>query len=69
MACVPVEYNSCHAQNSGDSVGAVWPGGTPASVGLEEKALTSFDAALTSGKNMLVDSFHVFSLSRDRLRV
>lgn len=37
-----------------------WPKGTPASVGLDEKALTSFDADLASGKYMLMDSFEVF---------
>ncbi len=37
-----------------------WPKGTPASVGLDEKALASFDADLASGKYMLVDSFQVF---------
>jgi CubicO group peptidase (beta-lactamase class C family) len=37
-----------------------WPRGTPASVGLDEKTLLSFDADLASGKYMLVDSFHVF---------
>jgi CubicO group peptidase (beta-lactamase class C family) len=37
-----------------------WPKGTPASVGLDEALLTSFDADLASGKYMLVDSFEVF---------
>ena len=37
-----------------------WPKGTPASVGLDEKVLESFDADLTSGKYMLVDTFQVF---------
>src|ERR1700692_887601 len=37
-----------------------WPKGTPASVGLDEKVLVSFDADLASGKYMLVDSFRVF---------
>jgi CubicO group peptidase (beta-lactamase class C family) len=37
-----------------------WPKGTPASVGLDEAALASFDADLARGKYMLVDSFQVF---------
>jgi CubicO group peptidase (beta-lactamase class C family) len=37
-----------------------WPKGTPASVGLDEAALTSFDTDLARGKYMLVDSFQVF---------
>jgi CubicO group peptidase (beta-lactamase class C family) len=37
-----------------------WPKGTPASVGLDQEALASFDADLASGKYMLVDSFQVF---------
>jgi len=37
-----------------------WPKGTPASVGLDEKTLTSFDADLAAGKYMLVDTFQVF---------
>ena len=37
-----------------------WPKGTPASVGLDEKVLASFDADLASGKFMLMDSFQVF---------
>jgi CubicO group peptidase (beta-lactamase class C family) len=37
-----------------------WPKGTPASVGLDEKVLESFDADLASGKYMLVDTFQVF---------
>jgi len=37
-----------------------WPKATPASVGLDEKVLMSFDADLASGKYMLVDSFQVF---------
>ena len=37
-----------------------WPKGTPASVGVDEKALASLDADLAHGKYMLVDSFQVF---------
>jgi CubicO group peptidase (beta-lactamase class C family) len=37
-----------------------WVKGTPASVGLDETVLRSFDADLASGKYMLVDSFQVF---------
>jgi CubicO group peptidase (beta-lactamase class C family) len=37
-----------------------WPKETPASVGLDEAALASFDADLARGKYMLVDSFQVF---------
>jgi CubicO group peptidase (beta-lactamase class C family) len=37
-----------------------WPKGTPASVGLDEAVLASFDADLAHGKYMLVDSFQVF---------
>src|SRR5215469_6733218 len=48
------------AQNSNPDVGSVWRKGTPASVGLDGKALASFDADLASGKYMLVDSFQVF---------
>jgi len=48
------------AENSHYDVGPAWPKGTPASVGLDEKALASFDADLAGGKYMLVDSFQVF---------
>jgi len=48
------------AQNPHPDVGSVWRKGTPASVGLDGKALASFDADLASGKYMLVDSFQVF---------
>jgi CubicO group peptidase (beta-lactamase class C family) len=37
-----------------------WPKGTPASVGLNEKVLSAFDADLANGKYKLVDSFDVF---------
>ena len=37
-----------------------WQKATPASAGLDEKALASFDADLARGKYMLVDSFQVF---------
>jgi len=37
-----------------------WPKGTPASVGLDEKTLTAFDADLAAGKYALVDNFQVF---------
>jgi CubicO group peptidase (beta-lactamase class C family) len=37
-----------------------WPKGTPASVGLDENALKSFDADIASGKYGLTDSFRVF---------
>lgn len=37
-----------------------WAKDTPASVGLDEKALAAFDADLGSGKYFLVDSFDVF---------
>jgi CubicO group peptidase (beta-lactamase class C family) len=42
-----------------------WPKATPASVGLDEKALASFDADLASGKYMLVDSFQVFRCGKE----
>lgn len=53
------------AQRATSSSGVVWPThgwleGTPASVGLDESALESFDADLARGKYMLVDSFQVF---------
>jgi CubicO group peptidase (beta-lactamase class C family) len=37
-----------------------WPKGTPASVGLDEEILKSFDADIASGKYTLTDSFRVF---------
>jgi hypothetical protein len=37
-----------------------WQKATPASVGLDERALASFDADLASGKYRLMDSFQVF---------
>src|ERR1700680_4147093 len=37
-----------------------WPKGTPASVGVDEKALADFDADLARGKYTLIDSFRVF---------
>jgi len=43
----------------------IWPKGTPASVGLDENALKSFDADLASGKYMLVDSFAVFRCGKE----
>ncbi|HEV2118416.1 MAG TPA: serine hydrolase [Terriglobales bacterium] len=42
-----------------------WQKGTPASVGLDEKALASFDADLARGKYKLVDSFQVFRCGRE----
>lgn len=42
-----------------------WPTGTPASVGLDENVLKSFDAELASGKYMLVDSFAVFRCGKE----
>jgi CubicO group peptidase (beta-lactamase class C family) len=42
-----------------------WPKGTPASAGLDEKALVSFDADLASGKYMLVDSLQVFRCGQE----
>jgi CubicO group peptidase (beta-lactamase class C family) len=41
-----------------------WLAGTPASVGLDESALESFDADLARGKYALVDSFQVFRCGR-----
>lgn len=37
-----------------------WPLGTPASFGLDEEVLKSFDADIASGKYSLIDSFRVF---------
>jgi CubicO group peptidase (beta-lactamase class C family) len=37
-----------------------WANATPASVGLDEKALSAFDAELGSGKDGLVDTFGVY---------
>ena len=37
-----------------------WPRGTPASAGLDEKALAALDADFAAGKYALVDSFQVF---------
>ena len=42
-----------------------WLEGTPASVGLDESALQTFDADLALGKYMLVDSFQVFRCGRE----
>jgi CubicO group peptidase (beta-lactamase class C family) len=42
-----------------------WPKATPASVGLDEKALTAFDADLARRKYMLVDSFQVFRCGKE----
>ena len=42
-----------------------WPAGTPASVGLDESALESFDGDLADGQYMLVDSFQVFRCGRE----
>src|ERR1051326_4565781 len=42
-----------------------WTEGTPASVGLDEKVLMSFDHDLASGKYMLIDSFHVFRCGKE----
>ena len=42
-----------------------WQKATPASVGLDEKALASFDADLARGKYRLVDSFQVFRCGRE----
>jgi CubicO group peptidase (beta-lactamase class C family) len=54
-----------HAKETPANDTATWPTkgwrkGTPASVGLDEAALASFDADLARGKYMLVDSFQVF---------
>jgi CubicO group peptidase (beta-lactamase class C family) len=53
------------AQGASLSRSAPWPTegwsiGTPASVGLDEKALKTLDADLASGKFSLIDSFRVF---------
>jgi CubicO group peptidase (beta-lactamase class C family) len=37
-----------------------WPKGTPASVGLDEETLKSFDADIARGKYTMTDSFRVF---------
>src|SRR5690349_12136922 len=42
-----------------------WTQGTPASVGLDENVLMSFDHDLASGKYMLIDSFHVFRCGKE----
>jgi CubicO group peptidase (beta-lactamase class C family) len=53
------------AQNAAGRKNVLWPTkgwtkGTPASVGLDERVLLSFDHDLASGKYMLIDSFHLF---------
>ena len=53
------------AQNPDNDVGSVWRKGTPASAGLDEKALASFDSDLASGRYMLVDSFQVFRCGKE----
>ena len=42
-----------------------WTQASPASVGLDEKALTAFDADIARGKYMLVDSFQVFRCGKE----
>ena len=42
-----------------------WAQASPASVGLDEKVLTAFDADLARGKYMLVDSFQVFRCGKE----
>jgi len=42
-----------------------WPKGTPASLGLDEELLASFDADLARGKYMLVDSFQLFRCGKE----
>ena len=60
---------AAYTQTPKSSSTAVWPTngwleGTPASVGLDESALESFDADLALGKYALVDSFQVFRCGR-----
>ena len=60
---------AAYTQTPKGSSTVVWPTngwlvGTPASVGLDESALESFDADLARGKYMLVDSFQVFRCGR-----
>lgn len=42
-----------------------WMRASPISVGLDEKALTAFDADIARGKYMLVDSFQVFRCGKE----
>ena len=53
------------AQKPKNDVGPAWRKGTAASVGLDEKALASFDSDLASGRYMLVDSFQVFRCGKE----
>src|SRR5262249_39026954 len=58
------------AAQAADNLTAQWPThswtrASPASVGLDEKALTAFDADLSRGKYMLVDSFQVFRCGKE----
>src|SRR5450759_1643039 len=66
ILCISLPLTSvAFAQNAAARPSVPWPTkgwtkGTPASVGLDEKVLLSFDDGLGSGKYMLIDSFHVF---------
>ena len=56
------------ASKSGEAVSwprKEWQKGTPASAGLDEKVLASFDADLAHGKYKLIDSFQVFRCGRE----
>ena len=60
---------AAYTQTPKSSSKVVWPtngwlAGTPASVGLDESALESFNADLARGKYVLVDSFQVFRCGR-----
>ncbi len=63
-------FSICLTASASNRPTATWPThgwqqATPASVGLDEKILTSFDADLASGKYKLVDSFSVFRCGKE----
>lgn len=60
LGCIPIASVSAAAQSRHSWPTRGWPKATPASVGLDEKALAAFDSDLGSGKYFLVDSFEVF---------
>jgi CubicO group peptidase (beta-lactamase class C family) len=70
LALLPVVVSLASGPNARNSDTVSWPTkgwqkGTPASAGLDEKILESFDADLARGKYKLVDSFQVFRCGRE----
>jgi CubicO group peptidase (beta-lactamase class C family) len=70
VALLPLVFLALDTQTATTGSTVLWPTngwltGTPASVGLDESALASFDADLARGKYMLVDSFQVFRCGRE----